>query len=256
MDDSQSLTSLSPATVIGHRGACGHAPENTRASIRKASALGASWVEFDVRISRDRVAVLSHDDTQSRTIGTDVAVSELNIEAIKALDAGSWFDPSYAGETIPTLTETLSLLGELSLGANVEVKSVDENIAETAHHIARQLRAEWPRTSPPPLVSSFSEDILQGFLEAAPEIDRALLVKEIPSRWAQCLSELKCVALHCHHDFLTQGMAAEIISAGYALRCYTVNDPERAAELLRWGVSSVVTDYPDRIFKHLAAVNE
>lgn len=53
--------------VIGHRGAAGHAPENTLPSLRAAHHLAAAWIEFDVKLSRDGVPVLFHDDTLERT---------------------------------------------------------------------------------------------------------------------------------------------------------------------------------------------
>ena len=55
------------AQVIGHRGAAARAPENTLAGLRRAHALGARWVEFDVMLTRDRVPVLIHDETLDRT---------------------------------------------------------------------------------------------------------------------------------------------------------------------------------------------
>jgi glycerophosphoryl diester phosphodiesterase len=39
--------------VTGHRGAKGHAPENTMASMKKAAELGARWIEFDVKLTAD-----------------------------------------------------------------------------------------------------------------------------------------------------------------------------------------------------------
>ncbi|MEE9544643.1 MAG: glycerophosphodiester phosphodiesterase family protein, partial [Rhodospirillales bacterium] len=64
---SASFADLEPPPVIGHRGAGGHAPENTLVSIRKAAELGALWVEFDTKISRDREVVVYHDDDLRRT---------------------------------------------------------------------------------------------------------------------------------------------------------------------------------------------
>ena len=65
--------------VIGHRGAAGHAPENTLASIRNASELGAKWVEFDIKLSRDGVLVLMHDDTLNRTTAHRRTVTGLGL---------------------------------------------------------------------------------------------------------------------------------------------------------------------------------
>ena len=63
--------------VIGHRGAATHAPENTLAGLSRAAELGAPWVEFDVRLTADKVAILHHDDTLKRTAGRNAAAASL-----------------------------------------------------------------------------------------------------------------------------------------------------------------------------------
>ncbi len=78
------------ARVIGHRGAMGHAPENTIASIRRAAALGAAWVEVDVRLTADGRLVLMHDATLGRTTDGEGLVQEATLAEIAALDAGAW----------------------------------------------------------------------------------------------------------------------------------------------------------------------
>ena len=98
--------------VIGHRGASGSAPENTLAAFRKAAALGARWVEFDVRLSADGRCILLHDDTVDRTTDGKGRADRMMLEDLAGLDAGAWFDREFAGETIPTLEETIDLLGE------------------------------------------------------------------------------------------------------------------------------------------------
>src|SRR5271154_6533668 len=108
--------------VIGHRGAAASAPENTLAGLRRAKALGRSWVEFDVRLPGDGALVLCHDPRLDRTTSGSGLVSATSLAAIRELDAGSWFDPSFAGERVPTLDEVLSLASELDLGANIEIK--------------------------------------------------------------------------------------------------------------------------------------
>ena len=78
--------------VIGHRGACGHAPENTLVSFRRAAALGVRWVEFDVRLSRDREVVVLHDEGLERTTNGGGLVAEKDWAELQALDAGAWYD--------------------------------------------------------------------------------------------------------------------------------------------------------------------
>jgi glycerophosphoryl diester phosphodiesterase len=74
-----------------------------------------------------------------------------------------------------------------------------------------------------------------------------MLVSRIPPDWQERMQKLDCVALHCNYRELTEQLAAEIRGAGYALLCWTVNDPGAAARLFGWGVDCVVTDRLDLI---------
>ncbi|MEL7136232.1 MAG: glycerophosphodiester phosphodiesterase family protein [Pseudomonadota bacterium] len=93
--------------AVGHRGAPSHAPENTIASHNAAIALGATVVEFDVRYTKDGHFVVIHDRTVNRTTNGKGRVSQLTLQEIKALDAGSWMGPEYTGIRVPTLREAL-----------------------------------------------------------------------------------------------------------------------------------------------------
>ena len=142
--------------VIGHRGAATHAPENTLAGLSRAAELGAPWVEFDVRLTADKVAILHHDDTLKRTAGRNAAAASLTYKEIAELDAGAWYGNAFHGERVPTLSETLKLLGQLGLGANIEIKPAPGHEAETARVALELVKKEWPARLPAPLISSFS----------------------------------------------------------------------------------------------------
>ncbi|MEJ2581150.1 MAG: glycerophosphodiester phosphodiesterase family protein, partial [Acidobacteriota bacterium] len=89
--------------VIAHRGFSGAAPENTLAAVRAAIEVGADMAEIDVTLSADMQVVVIHDATLDRTTNGSGEVSRFALEDLRKLDAGSWFDPSFAGEIIPTL---------------------------------------------------------------------------------------------------------------------------------------------------------
>lgn len=238
---------VEPPAVIGHRGAAGHAPENTLASIRRARALGASWVEFDVKLTRDGQPILMHDDTLERTTDGRGPVAAADLADVARLDAGRWFASEFWGEPVPTLGRALAALALLGLGANVEIKPCLGRERETGEAVARRLRWEWPRHLPAPLLSSFREEALAAARDAAPEFPRAFLSAEIPADWRRRLEGLGCTGLHCDHRRLDRERAAEVTARGFALRCYTVNDILRAETLYRMGVQSIFSDYPERI---------
>lgn len=233
--------------VIGHRGACGHAPENTLASIHKAAALGVRWVEFDTKLSRDGHVILFHDDKLKRTTGAPGAVADWDLADLQALDAGGWYASAFKGEPVPTLRQAMAVLAGHGLGANVEIKASPGREDETGRMVAGLLRDEWPAGLPVPLISSFDPVTLAAARDAAPDIPRALLVFRIPRDWRRRMEDAGCTALHCRHRELTPGKARAVVDAGFPLRCFTVNEPQRAETLYGWGVQAVISDHPDRL---------
>lgn len=233
--------------VIGHRGAAGHAPENTLASMRTAARLGVSWVEFDVHLSSDRVPVLLHDDTLDRTTDGSGPVDRHTAAGLTGLDAGQWFSDAFIGERLPTLEQTIRLLASLGMGANVEIKSSPGRDSETGSVVARMLREQWPPALPPPIVSSYKTASLAAAREAAPNIARALLVRRIGRNWDRDMRDLGCAALHCNHKWLTASGAEQVRRAGYPLNVFTVNQRTRADTLYSWGAGALISDHPDRL---------
>ncbi len=235
--------------IIGHRGACGHGPENTLASIRKAHELGAEWVEFDAMLSGDDQVILFHDDALERTTGAAGNVADTKWEDLSLLDAGSWFSEDFSGEGIPLLSAAISLLEKLQMGAVIEIKPSDGRDIETARKSVEMVRDMWPKSLPTPILSSFSEPALEIAQQHTPEIPRALNMWRTLKGWQDSLQKFDCIALHCKHELLNKAKAAAIIDAGYDLRCFTVNQPKRGEELFEWGVQSIFTDFPDRFLK-------
>jgi glycerophosphoryl diester phosphodiesterase len=225
--------------VIGHRGAMAYAPENTAASFREAKARGCAWVEFDVRLTRDGVPVLIHDDALNRTTNGKGRVA--------ALDAGLWFGPEFAGERILTLARAVALLGELDLGANIELKPVRKHQTEMAKAVAAVLAPRWPEHLPPPLLSSFDRKVLAALAALEVPWPRGYLAKALPRRWRSEARRLGCRSIHCAHQRLKPAQARAVKAAGFVLTAYTVNDPARAATLFDWGVDAVFADAPDRL---------
>ncbi|MEQ8804149.1 MAG: glycerophosphodiester phosphodiesterase [Rhodospirillales bacterium] len=233
--------------VIGHRGAAGHAPENTLSGLRRAHELGVSWVEFDVMLTAEGTPVLIHDETLERTTGAAGRVTDHRWEDLRNLDAGSWFGTGFGGERIPSLHQALAVLARTGLGANVELKPAVDQDATTGVITAKTLQENWPSSLPKPLLSSFSEKALAAAADQAPEFPRAVLVEDVPEDWQVRCDALGAAGLHADVRHLTEAQARDVIDAGYTLRVYTVNDQATAERLFAWGVESVFSDYPDRI---------
>jgi glycerophosphoryl diester phosphodiesterase len=95
--------------IIGHRGSLADRPENTLSSYRRGIESGATAVEMDARLTQDGVLVSMHDSDVRRTTSGKGLVKDLPFAELRRLDAGSWFDPKYKGEQVPTLREILEL---------------------------------------------------------------------------------------------------------------------------------------------------
>ncbi len=126
--------------LIGHRGVKDLCPENTLESILKAFDLGLSFVEIDVKISKDRVPILLHDDTLDRTTNGSGLAIDHDYENIKKLDAGKFF---YKGNTnifVPKLEDILSLCTNYNGSLNIELKPNKKFEKENVYQIYKIIK--------------------------------------------------------------------------------------------------------------------
>ena len=212
-----------------------------------AAALKVEWVEFDVRLTRDGRVILLHDDTLERTTSGRGPASLLTFAELRRLDAGAWFGADFRGQPVPSLEETIDLLARLGVGAVIELKPAPGTETATGRIAARLVAERWPESLPPPLLSSFKPAALAAAREVAPALERALLVGKVPRDWDARLRELDCAMLHADQRRLDPRIIDELRLSGVPLFAYTVNVPERARELLDWGVDAVFSDCPERL---------
>ncbi|MBR8314156.1 glycerophosphodiester phosphodiesterase [Burkholderia dolosa] len=234
--------------VVAHRGGGTLAPENTLAALDEGARRGHRMVEFDAKLSADGVTFLLHDDTVDRTSNGSGPAAGMRYAALASLDAGAWFDARFAGERMPTLEAAAARCIAHALAANVEIKPCPGRERDTGRRVAADAAAYWRAAAVPPLLSSFSFDALRQARETAPELPRGMLYDAVPGDWhAQVVDALDCVSLHANHARLDEPLVRAIKSAGLRILVYTVNDLDRARELVRWGVDSVCTDRIDLI---------
>lgn len=233
--------------IIGHRGACGYAPENTLESVKTAADIGATWVELDVKLTKDDIAIIFHDDDLDRTTNGSGLVADTLYEDIKQLEAGSWFADSFAGIKIPTLEEMLELLIDLDLGLNLEIKPCPGREVQTAEAALDILSRYWDNPDKL-LISSFQHVSLEVAKDMAPEWPRGLLLDdEWPPNWAELAEYLEASSINVNGNLVSREQVESIIDFGAPILAYTINDPHRFRTLQSWGVDGVFTDVPDVI---------
>ncbi|MGE5641184.1 MAG: glycerophosphodiester phosphodiesterase [Clostridia bacterium] len=215
--------------VVAHRGGGSLAPENTLAALRLGASLGFKGVEFDVMLAGDGTPVLIHDETTDRTTGVKGEVAKMSFAQLSELG-------------VPSFEEAGRLCRELGLWANVEIKPARGHERATGEAAARMARELWRGANVQPLLSSFWPDALAAARAAAPELARGFIVREVAPGWLEEAKRVKCVSVHCGHKKLTEPLAKEVKAAGYALACWTVNEPALARRLLGWGADCIITD--------------
>jgi len=217
---------------IGHRGAAGHAPENTLASLELAIQLGVDMVEFDVQRSADGALVLLHDQTVDRTTNGEGSVECLPLTVLRGLDAGG-------GERIPLLEDALACLNGRA-GAMIELK---------VRGIAGEVCARVKASNFQGLViyaSFFHEELLAVRSSMADAYVLALLegVPISPTGFALNAPATHVgLALKCVTAVWVKALQAQ----GIKVFVYTVDEPEDIARMKRLSVDGIISNFPDRI---------
>jgi glycerophosphoryl diester phosphodiesterase len=233
--------------VIAHRGASAYAPENTFTAFTKAAQMGIKWLEFDVMSSASGDLVVFHDETVERTSNGHGKVSDLPYLVLAKLDAGSWFDPFFAGQVIPAFPHVLDFLHTFNMSANIEIKASLGNEEKTVKRLLQDLSNSEPFPSGRILFSSFSVKVLQCLRKHAPESLIGLLQHEWNPDWQHIIDTLACVSVHAHETILTSDIVQQIKDRGLFVLSYTINDPRKAKQLYSWGVDALFSDLPDKI---------
>lgn len=245
------LSHLAP--VIGHRGACAYAPENTLASFQRAHELGATWVEFDVHMAACGELVIIHDDSVARTTNGTGYVTELTYQQLLELDAGSYFAPEFANQRIPTLGQVINLLGETNMCANIEVKPASGQEIEVVEKTVEVVRHHWPEHLGAPMYSSNSPEVLEVFRKIEDDLIIGVLTSDWMPEWQQMVDFYGAASLHVRKTNLNADRVREVKDAGYGILSYTVNEAAEAKKLFDWGVDAVFSDCPDVILNEINA---
>lgn len=233
--------------IIGHRGAAGYAPENTIEAIHVAADLGIEWVELDVKLTKDQVPIIFHDETLERTTGTGGLVAETTYDDIKELDCGSWYGESFIGTKIPSLEEAIEAMINRDLGFNMEIKPCPGREKETAEAALDVLSTIWDAHDKL-LISSFQHVSLETALDIATDWHRGLI---IPKEWLDNLAELveylQLSAISFNGNAATRDQVEKIINMNKISIAYTIDDPHKATQLRNWGVDGFCSNTPDLI---------
>ena len=250
--------------IIGHRGYCALAPENTLPSFQLALEAGADLVELDYHHTRDGVPLVIHDDTLDRTTDARkrwkqrrIKVAGQTAAEIQMLDAGSWFHKKFAGTKVPLLVEALDLICGAGSIAVIEHKSGD---AETLTRLLRG-RKVIDRVAVISFDWAFLREIHQrepGLLLGALGRPERLINGQTPSRrsrkldarWLGELTKTKA-RLAVWSRQVSESAIRLAHESGLKVWIYTVDTARTARRLAGIGVDGIITNRPREIRRAL-----
>jgi glycerophosphoryl diester phosphodiesterase len=243
-------------SVIAHRGASGHAPENTAPAFDLAIALGATAIEIDVQLTRDGQLVVWHDDTIERTAQgppqlRDARIRDLTWSELRTCDVGSWFNDRYPllareefGDLKPMiLDEALARYGT-QIRLYIEPKCVADS-PETIRSLAHSLRAT--ATPHRHAVLAHRPQSLQGLQDEYPDFEPVLLMDRLGTSddLGIATAARLAAAISPHKDLIDARLVAHAHWNDVAVYPHTVNHPGEMRHLVELGVDALITDLPD-----------
>jgi glycerophosphoryl diester phosphodiesterase len=233
----QKLDIQDEVAITAHRGSSVTAPENTLAAIEQAISDGADYVELDVRLTADGVAVLLHDRDLRRVAGVPRNIWEVNYETVRTLDVGKWFDPAFAGESIPTLEQAIEALrGRARL--YLEIKPSPHSPDLTRRVVATLQQTGFTGET---LLAALDPRILHEARRFDADLRTSLLIHTAIGRPETQPFD----ALALRDGLVTASVLDRVRRHGREVHVWTVNEPREMARFMDMGVDHIITDRPD-----------
>ena len=225
--------------VIGHRGAMGHALENTIESINKAIDFEVDGIEIDIFKTRTGELVVYHDAVLSRLTNSDAFIEEISLDSIKNIRLSD-------GSSIPTLNEIIDIIpNEIFL--NIELKGM--NTAYLTNELILKYSKQKDWNIDRFVISSFRWDELEKFRSLNKEIKIAILVDSLFKIDSSLIlsREINAYAINPNNSFLSKEIVQKLKFNNLLVFPYTVNSFENIKRMKSIGVDGIITDYPERI---------
>jgi glycerophosphoryl diester phosphodiesterase len=244
--------------LVAHRGGSGVAPENTLAAFDRAASLGADAIETDVRLSRDGVVLVFHDEETRALTGEPGSIEARTAAEVDRLDAafsfsedgGVTFPLRGAGLHVPTLAEALRRYPRMRF--NVDAKSADPALADALAQVVREARAE-ERVC----VGSFFDGQAERLGALLPGVCRFLPEGAATRHVLAAKAGAAPVGLPAGYDLadlpvrmgdltvVDPPVVEHFHRLGIPVHVWTVDDEKEMRALLDLGVDGIVTDRPD-----------
>lgn len=221
---------------IAHRGASGHAPENTLPAFRLAMKQNADMIELDVHQTSDSHIIVLHDESLKTGILTKKFIREMSLKEVRKIN-----------KNIPTLKQVLKLVkGKIRL--NIEIKHGSGYYPDIERSVYSLLKKGGLLSNT--IISSFDIDCLKNLRKISDDIIIGFLYNK--KDWKKAIKEavaLKASSFHVSDKVLAEHLIAKAHKKGMRLFVYTINDGYEMRRVIELGVDGIFTDYPDRLHR-------
>ncbi len=227
---------LRTVEVSAHRGASMFYPENTMAAFQGALEQGADWIELDVQETRDGQLIVMHDASLKRTTGVDAKVWEMDYDEIRVLDAGSFFNSSFAGEPVPLLSDVIAFAAENGISLNIELKPTghETNLVDGVLDLVEEQAFEDQC-----VITSQKYDILRQIKKRNENIQTVYVMGLAYG----AINRLKAAdAFSIRSTSITQSLVTDLHNRGLEVYAWTVDSRANLNRMINLGVDNIITN--------------
>lgn len=231
---------------FAHRGFSGKYPENTMLAFQKAFEIGVDGIEIDIQLTKDQELIVIHDTTVNRTTDGKGYVKDKTLNELQQLNAAHKFPEISNKEIIPTLKEYFEWVKEKPLLTNIELKTnvfeypgIEEKVIKLIQEYQLQHTI---------IFSSFNHYTIKKLKE----LDSTIKCGLLSSDWLVDFGEYaKKVGVECvhpaHYTLQNPIVLNELLEKQLEINTWTVNKEEQMRSLIQAGVTSIITNYPDKL---------
>ena len=219
--------------IIAHRGASGTEPENTLRAFRRAVQLGCTWIECDVRMTRDGSPVIIHDATVNRTTDGQGRVVRMTYQALRGLDAGK-------KEKIPSLREVLLFAKKNKVRVVLEIKDL-RALPKTVSFLKTLKLLDQV------IISSFSSSVILNAKKINASLATAFIIENAKDNWVRRAERARTDMVHVFVPLVTKEKIHAAHTARLKVWAWTANTLKEALKLRKKGIDGIFTDVPHRL---------
>ncbi|MEX0793511.1 MAG: glycerophosphodiester phosphodiesterase family protein, partial [Pirellulaceae bacterium] len=236
----QYLKEPKPVEITAHRGHSRAAPENTLAALQAAIDSGADYSEIDVQLTADGEVVLLHDRDFRRLARDSRQLAEVTLAELQEIDVGSWFDPKFADERVPTLQQAIDLCyGKMKLNIELKYYGTEPDVAPLVEATTEVVRRNGFEDQS--LITSLRYPACEEVRRIKPNFRTGLIVTHALGD----ISRVDVDALVVRADFLSERLLFAARRLDREVHVWTLNDPRQIRRFINRGVDNIMTSDPD-----------